>query len=174
MFRILHASSQRDTSDTTKKILIILRLYLFSFVETPRKFIIAELSIRKLGSSSVLIILMHEDPSLQIESSAIINLRGVSTKLNKYIVFTMQTYKKLILRLIHKGHGYNYVDFRERERKTESQAVLIGKTPHEHAVTPEDRGGRQILIYSCLQTVKKQSISKELNWAEIYEYLPPQ
>ena len=32
-------------------------IYLFSFVETPRKFIIAELSIRKLGSSSVLIIL---------------------------------------------------------------------------------------------------------------------
>ena len=31
-----------------------------------------------------------------IESSAIINLRGVSTKLNKYLVFTMQTYKKLI------------------------------------------------------------------------------
>ena len=45
----------------------------------------------------------------------------------------------IILRLIYKGHGYNYVDFRERERKTESQAVLIGKTPHEHAVTPEDR-----------------------------------
>ena len=36
-----------------------------------------------------------EDPSLRIESSAIINLRGVSTKLNKYTVFTMQTYKKL-------------------------------------------------------------------------------
>ena len=33
-------------------------IYLFSFVETPRKFIIAELSIRKLGSSSVLIILL--------------------------------------------------------------------------------------------------------------------
>ena len=89
-------------------------------METPRKFIIAELSIRKLGSSSVLIILIisiiiiiiiiiistiisisiiistDEDPSLRIESSAIINLRGVSTKLNKYIVFTMQTYKKLI------------------------------------------------------------------------------
>ena len=67
-------------------------------METPRKFIIAELSIRKLGSSSVLIILIistDEDPSLWIESSAIINLRGVSTKLNKYIVFTMQTYKKL-------------------------------------------------------------------------------
>ena len=72
-------------------------IYLLSFVETPRKFIIAELSIRKLGSSSVLIILnYYEDPSLRIESSAIINLRGVSTKLNKYIVFTMQTYKKLI------------------------------------------------------------------------------
>ena len=26
----------------------------------------------------------NEDPSLRIESSAIINLRGVSTKLNKY------------------------------------------------------------------------------------------
>ena len=69
-------------------------------METPRKFIIAELSIHKLGSSSVLIIQIisiistYEDPSLRIESSAIINLRGVSTKLNKYIVFTMQTYKK--------------------------------------------------------------------------------
>ena len=29
-------------------------IYLLSFVETPRKFIIAELSIRKLGSSSVI------------------------------------------------------------------------------------------------------------------------
>ena len=67
-------------------------IYLLSFVETPRKFIIAELSIRKLGSSSVLIIPIitsaniistDEDPSLRIESSAIINLRGVSTKLNK-------------------------------------------------------------------------------------------
>ena len=91
-------------------------------MQTPRKFIIAELSIRKLGSSSVLIIRLFEftrpsfyttlyttfytfhdtlskkgrvnsnsriistdeDPSLRIESSAIINLRGVSTKLNKY------------------------------------------------------------------------------------------
>ena len=80
-------------------ILVALCLYLFSFVETPRKFIIAVLSIRKLGSSSVLIIRIiistDEDPSLRIESTAIINLRGVSTKLNKYIVFTMQTYKKL-------------------------------------------------------------------------------
>ena len=82
-------------------------IYLLSFVETPRKFIIAELSIRKLGSSSVLIIRLFEfiliikkgrvnsnsriistdeDPSLRIESSAIINLRGVSRKLNKYKV----------------------------------------------------------------------------------------
>ena len=38
------------------------------------------------------IISTDEDPSLRIESSAIINLRGVSTKLNKYIIFTMQTY----------------------------------------------------------------------------------
>ena len=59
--------------------------YLFRFGETPRKFIIAELSIRKLGSSSLLIIAFiirnDEDPSLRIESSAIINIRGVSTKL---------------------------------------------------------------------------------------------
>ena len=62
-------------------------IYLFSFVETPRKFIIAKLSFRKLGSSSVLIIIIiistDEDPSLRIESLAIINLRGVSIKLNK-------------------------------------------------------------------------------------------
>ena len=38
----------------------IVALYLLSFVETPRKFIIAELSIRKLGSSSVLIIRLFE------------------------------------------------------------------------------------------------------------------
>ena len=51
-------------------------------MEIPRKFIIAELSIRKLGSSYS----TDEDPSLRIESSAITNLHGVSTKLNKYIV----------------------------------------------------------------------------------------
>ena len=51
-------------------------LYLLSFVETLRKFIIA-----------------------------IINLRGVSTKLNKYIVFTMQTYKKLSDIIIHLFQG---------------------------------------------------------------------
>ena len=35
-------------------------IYLLSFVETPRKFLIAELSIRKFGSSSVLIIRLFE------------------------------------------------------------------------------------------------------------------
>ena len=54
-------------------------IYLLSFVETPRKFIIAELSIANNS-----IISTDEDPSLRIESSAIINLRGVCTKLNKY------------------------------------------------------------------------------------------
>ena len=42
------------------------------------------------------IISTDENPSLWIEGSAIVNLLGVSTKLNKYIVFTMQTYKELI------------------------------------------------------------------------------
>ena len=47
------------------------------------------------------IISTDEDPSLRIESSAIINLRGVSTNLNKYIVFTIQTYKKLDTGLVY-------------------------------------------------------------------------
>ena len=74
-------------------------------METPRKFIIAELLIRKLGSSSVLIINNNnitstdEYPSLRIENSAIINLRGVSTKLYLNLIFTMQTYKELITEL---------------------------------------------------------------------------
>ncbi len=57
----------------------------FNFVVTPRNFIIAKLSIRKPGSSSVLIISdfigTDEDPGLRIESFAIIKLRGVTTKL---------------------------------------------------------------------------------------------
>ena len=40
-------------------------------MEAPRRFAIAKLSIRKLGSSPVLII-THEDPSLRIESFAIV------------------------------------------------------------------------------------------------------
>ena len=74
-----------------------------NFVETPSKFIIAKLSIRKLGSSSVLIIMHYyycstdEDPSLRIESFAKINLRGVSTKLYFNLIFTMQTCKELII-----------------------------------------------------------------------------
>ena len=51
-------------------------LYFFSFVVTPRKFIIAKLSIRKLGSSSVFynnisIISTDEDPSFRVESKAL-------------------------------------------------------------------------------------------------------
>ena len=45
---------------TLQEKLTMMTLYLLSFVETPRKFIIAELSIRKLGSSSVLIIRLFE------------------------------------------------------------------------------------------------------------------
>ena len=83
-------------------------IYLFSFVETARKFIIAELSIRKLGYESLdLLALMKiraygsirklglirtdEDPSLRIESSAKLNLRGVSTKLNNTSVVLYNT-----------------------------------------------------------------------------------
>ena len=58
----------------------VVAIFLLSFVETPRKFIIA-----------------------------IINLRGVSTKLNKYIVFTMQTYKKLIVAILLHHDCYGLV-----------------------------------------------------------------
>ena len=91
-------------------------IYLLSFVETPRKFIIAELSIRKLGSSSVLIIPQarifisainiistDEGPSLRIESSAIINLRGVSTKLNKYKMMIFEKNLSLINSLMRQN-----------------------------------------------------------------------
>ena len=66
---------------------MVIKYIIVLFVETPRKFITAKLSIRKPGSSSVLIILLYstdEDPGLQIESFAVINLRGVST--NKTII----------------------------------------------------------------------------------------
>ena len=57
-------------------------------METPRKFIIAKLLICKLRSST------DEDPSLRIESLAIIDLRGVSIKLYFNLIFIMQTYKE--------------------------------------------------------------------------------
>ena len=68
------------------------------FVETPRKFITAKLSIRKPGSSSVLIICLNILLALmkirvvRIESFAVINLRGVSTNKtsNQYItIYTL-------------------------------------------------------------------------------------
>ena len=73
-------------------------IYSLSFVETPRKFIIAELSIRKLGSSFTSDISTDEDPSLRIESSAIINLRDVSTKINKnnHFIYTNFFLGKLV------------------------------------------------------------------------------
>ena len=62
-------------------------IYLFSFVKTPHKFIIAESSSVRIfvSADNFSIITTDEDPNLRIESSAIIHLRGVSTKLNKYI-----------------------------------------------------------------------------------------
>ena len=88
------------------------KLYIiFNFVDTPRNFIIAKLSIRKPGSSSVLIkafISTDEDPGLRIESFAIIKLRGVSTKLN--IIFfhraNFQENKLYIHLFIVIGHRY--------------------------------------------------------------------
>ena len=65
---------------TITKLLKFIICYQFSFVKTTRKFIIVKFLIRKLGSSSMLIVLIM----IRIQTVAIIKLRGVSTKLNWY------------------------------------------------------------------------------------------
>ena len=73
-------------------------------MEKLRKFIITKLLIRKLGSSSVLV--MHitisndEDPSLRIESFAMTNLRGVCTKLYFNPVFNIHVYQEPITNFV--------------------------------------------------------------------------
>ena len=83
----------RPSSDSLYNIDIIPR-YIISTDEDPSLRIESSAIINLRGVST------DEDPSLRIESSAIINLRGVSTKLNKYVVFTMQTYNEQTLTLI--------------------------------------------------------------------------
>ena len=73
----LDTESEAVVQDALNKVMIVLLKY--NFVETARKLIIAKLSIRKLGSLSVLIIMVKRSMTLQIKSSAIIC--GVSTKL---------------------------------------------------------------------------------------------
>ena len=65
-------------------------------------------------NSNSRIISTDEDPSLRIESSAIINLRGVSTKLNKYIIFTMQTYQKLIILTSYIHYSVKFLSYIQR------------------------------------------------------------
>jgi hypothetical protein len=100
-------------------------------VETPRKFITAKLSIRKPGSSSVLIICStelyyiistDEDPGLRIESFAVINLRGVST--NKTIIYfiAMQTYKEL--RFNTYLHSVNWIQIDDVNKKYKKESYL--------------------------------------------------
>ena len=58
IFTTYTAAYMCQTNENLLYVCMVNTIYLLSFVETPRKFIIAELSIRKLGSSSVLIILL--------------------------------------------------------------------------------------------------------------------
>ena len=94
---------------------IIFIFIIVLFVETPRKFITAKLSItypittllyikRACELNKSHIISTDEDPGLRIESFAVINLRGVST--NKTIIYliAMQTYKELIFIFIRTKH----------------------------------------------------------------------
>ena len=60
----------------------------FSSINLTNNFLISFLYVCMVNTIiSISIISTDEDPSLRIESSAIINLRGVSTKLNKYNSF---------------------------------------------------------------------------------------
>ena len=94
-------------------------------------------------NSNSRIISTDEDPSLRIEiSSAIINLRGISTKLNKYIVFTMQTYKKLITELYGE---YTHSSFKRLDRLTNQRSRLINnltflKRCRDNQVVPKGLG----------------------------------
>ena len=49
-----------------------------------------------LNYALCIIISTDEEPRLRIESLAIVNLHGVSTKLHFNLIFTMQSYKELI------------------------------------------------------------------------------
>ena len=49
------------------------------------------------NNNNIIIISTDEDPSLRIGIFAIVNLRGVSTKLYFNLIFIMQTYKELKL-----------------------------------------------------------------------------
>ena len=62
--------------------MITIIISLFRFVETSRKFIIAELSIRKLGSGFI----SANNSTDEDLSLLVINLRGVSTNQYKYIL----------------------------------------------------------------------------------------
>ena len=60
-------------------------------METPRKFIIAKLSIRNLGSSSVALFALMKIPGYRLKALQFINLRGVFTNLN----WTFSTFELL-------------------------------------------------------------------------------
>ncbi len=68
---------------------------IYIFVETPRDFIIAKLSIRKPGSSSVLIISLCNN-----------KITWCFYKKKFIFFFAMQTYKELILALVIAVHVY--------------------------------------------------------------------
>ena len=88
------------------------------FVVAPRNFIIAKLSIRKPGSSSVLIISLYIIILLLLLAlmkirayGSIIKLRGVTTKYKIY-VFTMQTFKELINNDMCRHKGVKVIRYR--------------------------------------------------------------
>ena len=65
--------------------------------------------VKLCGNTTKTIISTDEDPSLRIESSAIINLRGVSTKLNKYNEEYLRVHSltgEMVLYIDRYGRGY--------------------------------------------------------------------
>ena len=102
-----------------------------------------------------------EDPSLRIESSAIINLRGVSAKLNKYIVFTMQTYKKLIA----DEFVFRFDDFLSRcSAMEQTKRNLLGVSASIY-----DPLGLIAPITARIKTIFQNLCKDRLNWDDIIQ-----
>ena len=89
--------------------------------------------------------------------NAIINLRGVSTKLNKYIVFTMQTYKKLSTNLARLANHLDQVhgmDTEERKKWLKWSKIGI-------CVPPQDVEPRELNMEKSVETLLKRQEEME-------------
>ena len=111
----------------------MVKKYNLCFVDIPRIFIISNLSIRKPGPSSVLIIseialMSDEDPGLRIKSFEIIETRGESTKyklnIPKFYTFITETIAVI--------QNFNKQD--ESAMRTATNIILIQKNEQKSTI----------------------------------------